>query len=213
MLGRRLVLCGVALLVAMQGADALARGGHGGGGHSGSGGGHSGFSGGHPGFGGFVSRPAFAPRAVFFAAPAYFPAAYYSSSYYTPPYYPPAYYPPEQPPLAYYPSEQAALPPPPPYPPAGAGPNAPPMPSTSPIYSCRDASGRTSITNRPEDMAGRDCRELSAQSAPPPGGSYRAQEAQRYRFFCPDSRKYYPETNYCNSAWLKVVPASAANAR
>jgi len=194
MLGRRLVLSGAALLVAMQGADVLARGGHGGG---------------HSGFGGFASRPVYAPRAVFYAAPIYYPAAY--SAYYPPPYYPPAYYQPAQPPLAYYPPVQAAPPPPPSsYPPAGAGQAASP---TSRIYSCRDASGRTSITNRPEDMAGKDCREISVQNAPPPGGSYRAQEATRYRFFCPDSRKYYPEVNYCNSAWLKVVPDSAAAAR
>ena len=207
---RRLLLCAGALLVAMHGAGALARSGHGGGGgggHSGSGA-HSGYSGGHPGYGGghyaygYVARPVYATRAVFYAAPIYYPAAYYPSSY-----YPPAYYPPAQPPLAYYPPVEAVPPPPPSYPPAGAGSAA------SPIYSCRDASGRTSITNRPEDMVGRDCREISVQSAPPPGGSYRAQEAARYRFFCPDSRKYYPEINYCNSAWLKVVPDSAANAR
>ncbi len=32
-----------------------------------------------------------------------------------------------------------------------------------------------------------------------------ASRAENYRYFCPDSRQYYPEAGTCASAWLKVV--------
>ncbi len=175
-----------------------------GGGHSG---GHTGNFAGHSGHfgGGFAAPTRFVPRAVFYAAPvAYYPPAYYPPPpvYYTPPA---SYYPPAQP-QAYY------------EPPRPAYPDAPRdfAPAQAPIYFCRDASGRTSVTNRKEDTIGKDCNTQSDQSSLPPRsakGPYAAQDALRYRFFCPDSRKYYPEVNVCSSAWLKVVPDGAAGPR
>ena len=207
---RRLVLFGFALLAAALGSDVGAWSGHGGG----HGRGHAGHFG-----GGFGARIVFVPRAVFFAAP----VAYYAPAYYPPPAYynPPAYYPPVQP-LAYYPPPAQSAPPRPAYydPPASV------EPSRQPIYSCRDGNGRTYVTNRKEDTIGKDCVELSVQNTPAPRasnrppattasatGPYAAQDALRYRFFCPDTRKFYPEVNICDAAWLKVVPNDVAATR
>jgi hypothetical protein len=202
MLIRTLVLTGAALLAGMQGSDGWARSAHG---FAHGGGGSVEHAGGH-----FAAPVAFAPRRVFFAAP----VAYYAPAYYPPP---PAYYPATQP-LAYY---ETPLQPPVYYaPPMQSAPPAaryePPAayaPSQAPIYFCRDANGRTSVTNRREDTAGKNCSLQDQAASPPPQrakGPYAAQDALRYRFFCPDTRKYYPEINTCASAWLKVVPDSAA---
>lgn len=32
-----------------------------------------------------------------------------------------------------------------------------------------------------------------------------APRVENYRYYCPDSRQYYPEAGTCPSAWLKVV--------
>jgi hypothetical protein len=54
----------------------------------------------------------------------------------------------------------------------------------------------------------------SSGSAPAsPRGPYAAQDASRYRFYCPDTRKYYPSVKTCASAWLKVVPDGVAAPR
>jgi hypothetical protein len=163
------------LLGVVAASDALAA--HGGG-HSG---GHV-ANGNHGHFGGGFAAPArFVPRAVFFPAPVvYLPAAY---SYYPPPpdyYYPLSYYAPAQP-LAYYQQYEQPVqsaPPPggfydPPRP-AHSYPAANVEPSHTPIYFCKDASGRTSVTNRKEDMAGKDCGAQygSASSAPSPKDPY-----------------------------------------
>ena len=213
MLRRTLVLWAVALIAATQGNDAWARGGRGSGhavhvGHSG---------------GGFAAPRAFVSRTVFFAAP----VAYFPSAYYPPPpayYYPPVYY--EQP-------VQSALPPGGFYPPPRPAYNYPPSyyePAQTPIYFCKDSSGRTNITNRKEATVGKDCDEEPVQSALPRGGSYppppssgsapasprgpyAAQDALRYRFYCPDTRKYYPDVNKCSSAWLRVIPDGATAPR
>ena len=197
----------IALLAAAQAGGAWARGGSGG-----SGSGHGGHSGGaHPSHPiGYPGVPVFVARRLFYAPVAYYPGyyGYYSSGYYEPP---PAYYPP---PVAYYPQPEpiaSYTPPPPPRP------VAPPEPaSQAPIFQCKDASGRTIFTNRSEEMAGKDCRMQSAQGAPAASaakGPYAAQDALLYRYFCPESRKYYPEVNNCASAWLKVVPDAARNYR
>lgn len=212
-------------------SDALAA--HGGGRSGGHGGGHPGghMSGGH--FGGRFAAPVrFVPRAVFFAAPvAYFPPAYYARP---PVYYDPSsfYYEAAPPPVYYEQPVQGSLPPGASYPPPPSAQSYAPAyreQARTPIYFCKDGSGRTSVTNRREDMVGKDCSEQPAQSAAPPGGSYgpaarsgsavspsgpyAAQDALRYRFYCPDTRKYYPEVNNCVSAWLKVVPDGAAARR
>jgi hypothetical protein len=218
-------------------SDTLAA--HGGGRSGGNGGGHWGghsghFAGGGHFGGGFAAPIRFVPRRVFYAAPvAYFPPAYY----YPPPpayYYPPSYYDePAQPPMYYEPPVQSSLPS------GGSYPAPPPAryyppsynePAQTPIYFCKDGSGRTNVTNRKEDTVGKDCNELPVQRSTPPGGSYRpppssgsapasprgpyaAQDALRFRFYCPDTRKYYPDVNTCDSAWLKVVPDGVAARR
>jgi hypothetical protein len=204
-LQRALVWTGIALIAAMQGS-AWARGG--GGGSSSSG--HGGHSGGHPSHP--ISRPSwgapvFVARRLFYPV-AYYPG-YYSSGYYEPQ---PDYY--QQQPVAYYPQPEPVASYNPPPPPRAV---APPEPaSTAPIFQCKDASGRTIFTNRSEEMAGKDCRMQPGQSAPAVSvakGPYAAQDALLYRYFCPESRKYYPEVNNCGSAWLKVVPDGKATAR
>ena len=228
------------LLGTVAASDTLAdRGGSRSGGHSGGhGGGHGGGQaanfGGHSGHlgGGFPAPKRFVPRTVFFAAPvAYFPPAYYPP----PPayYYPPAYYEPAQPTAYYEPPVQSSLPPGGSYPSSRPADYFPPSynePARTPIYFCKDSSGHTNVTNRKEDTVGRDCSEQAVQSSKPPGGPYRplpssgsapaspkgpyaAQDALRYRFYCPDTRKYYPDVNICDSAWLKVVPDGAAASR
>ena len=203
---RALVWIGIALLAAQAGAG-WARGG----GPGSSSSGHGGHSGGahpshpiaHPGF------PVFVARRLFYAPVAYYPGYYgYSSGYYAEP----DYY--QQQPVAYYPQPEPVAsytPPPPPRP------VAPPEPaSQAPIFQCKDAGGRTIFTNRSEEMAGKDCRMQSAQHGSAAGaakGPYAAQDALLYRYFCPESRKYYPEVNNCASAWLKVVPDSPRNYR
>jgi hypothetical protein len=205
-MGRTLAILGTAFVVAVQGNAAFARGGS----SSGHSGGHHGHSG-----GGFASRPVVVSRPAF----AYFvaPVVYYAPRpYYAPSYYPSSYYPQSQPvayaqPTPAYAPAPAYAPPPPPPPAARAEPA-----STNPIYACRDANGRTTYTNRKEDTAGKDCSEQSIQPSQPQAaakGPYAATEATRYRYFCPDTRKYYPEINTCDSAWLKVVPDRPAAAR
>jgi hypothetical protein len=230
------------LLGALIASDALAAhgGGRSGGGHSGGhSGGHGVNFGGHSGhfaggghFGGGFAAPIRFVRPVFFAAPvAYFPPAYYPS----PPasYDPLSYYEPDQPPAYYEQPIQSFQPPGGSYPsprPADYYPPSYNEPVRTPIYFCKDSSGRVSVTNRKEDTVGKDCSERLVQSSLPPGGSYRpppssgsvpaiprgpyaAQDASRYRFYCPDTRKYYPDVNTCDSAWLKVVPDGAAAPR
>ena len=202
-----LLLCGFVLIAATQGSDAWARGGHGSA--------HAGRSG-HFG-GGFAAPIRFVPRTVFFAAPvAYFPPAYYPPP---PAYYsPPSYYAPAQPPVYYAP------------PPAYSSPPSSYEPARSPIYVCKDRSGRTSITNREEGTVGMECNEQPGQDSPPPAGSnsppqrsgsaplsprgpYAVQDAFRYRFYCPDTKKYYPDVKSCASDWLKVVQDGVAARR
>ncbi len=188
-LGRMLTMIAAALALAAQCGDALARGSHGG------------HSGGH------------AARAVIFAAPiVYLARPYYAPAYYPPAsYYPPAtYYPPVQP-AAYNPPQPPLAYAPPPLAPAG---NAD-VPSPAPLYVCKDDGGRTTLTNRKEDTVGKYCMERSTRASSPPGaakGPYAIENATRYRYFCPDSRKYYPEVNIC-AAWLKVVPDIATTRR
>jgi hypothetical protein len=219
MLRRTLGLCAVALIAATQCDDAWARGGRGFG--------HAGHVG-----GGFAPRRAFVTRTVFFAAP----VAYFQPAYYAPPlayYYPPAYYGSNQLPVYYEQPVQSALPPGgsyPPPPPAYRYPSSSYEPARTPFYICKDASGGTSITNRKEATVGKDCDEQPVQSAQPPGGSipqppsrgsapaiprgpYAAQDPLRYRSYCPDTRKYYPDVKTCASAWLKVVPDGVATPR
>ena len=75
-----------------------------------------------------------------------------------------------------------------------------------PIFACKDASGATSITNRKSAMAGKVCTEYSADGTPSPavGPQAAAPGAGRYRSYCPDTRKYFPDTKTC-AGWLKVV--------
>lgn len=47
-----------------------------------------------------------------------------------------------------------------------------------------------------------------AVPAPMSGPSY-ATDASGYAYFCPDSRRYYPEVRECASGWLAVVPGVA----
>jgi hypothetical protein len=214
MLRRTLEFCAVVVIVATQCGDAWARGGRGSG-HAG----HVGRSG-----GGFAAPRGFVSRTVFFAAP----VAYFRPAYYAPPpdyYYPPFYYEPIQPPVYYEQPVQSALPPGgfyPPPPPAYNYPRSYYEPAQTPIYFCKDSRGRTHITNRKEATVGKDCDEEPVQSYPPssgayppptssaapasPRGPYAAQDALRYRSYCPDTRKYYPDVKTCASAWLKVVP-------
>ena len=115
-------------------------------------------------------------------------------------------------------------------PPAYSYPPSSYEPARSPVYVCKDSSGRTSITNRKEGTIGMECNEQSDQnslpsgdsysppqrsgSAPPsPRGPYAAQDAFRYRFYCPDTRKYYPDVKSCASDWLKVVHDGVAARR
>ena len=202
--GRRLVWIAIALLAATQAEHGWARGGHAHGGGS----------------RGFVSAPRFVPRAVFYAAPAiyyYVPSSYTAQPYYTQPYsqpYAPAPYSPYSPYNSPPPSPAYVPPPASSAQPPAARPAA--APSQAPIYVCRDANGRTTVTNRPEDTVGLNCTEQGSQAARPAAaaqGPYAAQNALRYRYYCPDTRKYYPEVNICDSAWLKVVPDSAAARR
>jgi hypothetical protein len=207
-MGRMLAILGAALLVLVQGDAAFARGAS----SSARGGGHHGHHA-HAGAG-FVSRAVYVPRPVYYAAP----VVYYARSYIAPAYYPPSYYAPAppvsyvQPPVqSYAPAPAYAPPPPPPAPAASAEPA-----SQNPIYACRDASGRMVYTNRKEDTAGKDCSSQTIQPSQPQAaakGPYAAADATRYRYFCPDTRKYYPEVNTCDSAWLKVVPERATAAR
>jgi len=205
LLRRRRVLAwiGVALIAAAQGG-AWARGG---GGSSSSGhGGHSGAHPSHPISHPIWGAPVFVARRLLYPV-AYYPG-YYSSGYYEPP---PEYYPP---PVAYYPQPEPIASYTPPPPPRAV---APPEPaSTAPIFQCKDAGGRTIFTNRSDEMAGKDCRMQPGQSAPAASaarGPYAMQDAPLYRYFCPESRKYYPEVNNCASAWLKVVPDAPRNYR
>jgi len=156
------LLAGLALLAAVQGEEAAARGSRGGW----SGGGGHGWSGGHfraaPVARTFYAPVRVVPRAVFVAP--FFP--YYAAPVYYPPapvYYPPAtYYPPEtttyvEPPLGYSP---------------------PPPPVQAPI--------------------------TQAPSAQP--GPYSVEQGLQYRYYCPDTRRYYPDTKACASGWLTVLP-------
>ncbi len=102
-------------------------------------------------------------------------------------YFPPAYYYP--PPPAYY------------YPPSYYEPAQPPVYYEPPVQSSPPAGGYYP----PPPISG---------SAPAsPRGPYAAEDAYRYRFYCPDTRKYYPEVSTCASAWLKVVPDGVAAPR
>lgn len=196
MLRRSLVLCGVALIAATQGSDSWARGGRGFG-HVG----HVGHFG-----GGFAVRAGFAPRPVFFAAP----IVYFRPAYFPPPpvyYYPPTYYAPP-PPVYYEQPVQSYLPPTSSYAPARPAYYDPPpnvKPAQTRFYICKDSSGRTSVTNRKEHTVGKVCDEQFVAGSPP--------EASRYRYYCPDVRKYYPDAKTCASAWLKVVPDGVAASR
>ncbi len=232
---RTLSILAVALLAASYGSDCWAR--------SERGSGHAGHFGGSAHFGisvrGFAAprfvaaRPLrVVPRTVFFAGP----VAYFRPAYYAPPpdyYYPPSYYEPTQP-AVYYEQPVQSYPPPggfyPPPPPAYNFPRSYYEPAQTPIYFCKDSSGRTHITNRKEATVGKDCNEEPIQSyrpssgayPPPPNsgsarasprGPYAAQDASRYRSYCPDTRKYYPDVKTCASAWLKVVPDGVAAPR
>jgi hypothetical protein len=205
--------------VIMASDSVAAHGGGRSGGHTARG------SSGHFG-GGFAGSVRYVPRTVFIATP----VGYFPSAYYTPPpvyYYPPSYYQPAQPPV------QSSFPPGTSIPPPPAGGQSPLSnyePAQNPIYVCKDSSGRTTLTNRKEDTVGMNCSERPVQNAKPPvstysspprsgsapaspRGPYVAQDAFRYRFYCPDTRKYYPEVNECTPAWLKVVPDGLAARR
>jgi hypothetical protein len=41
---------------------------------------------------------------------------------------------------------------------------------------------------------------------PPP---YRDETPVHYLYYCPDTRRYYPDVTECRSGWLKVVPDDA----
>jgi len=183
-------------------------------------------------FGGaFAGSARVVPRTTFFAAP----VAYFPSRYYAPPptyYYPPPYYEQVQPPVYIEPPAQSPVPPGYSYspPPVRQSPVSDYEPDQNPIYICKDSSGRTTLTNRKQDTVGKNCSERPARISKPPGnvygstptsgltpaspkGPYAAQDALRYRFYCPDTRKYYPEVNECTLAWLKVVPDGVAARR
>jgi hypothetical protein len=49
---------------------------------------------------------------------------------------------------------------------------------------------------------------LYAAPAPMSGPNF-ATDASGYAYFCPDSRRYYPEVRECPTGWLAVVPGVA----
>ena len=44
----------------------------------------------------------------------------------------------------------------------------------------------------------------------PPAVVYPPQAAPTYRYYCPSSRLYYPDTPSCDRDWLRVVPDGTA---
>jgi hypothetical protein len=50
---------------------------------------------------------------------------------------------------------------------------------------------------------------------PPPPAYYSAPPApppprQELRYYCPDSKRYYPDVRKCPSGWLRVIPGSGS---
>ena len=103
-------------------------------------------------------------------------------------YFPPAYY--AAPPPAYY------------YPPPYYQSEAPPPT----YYEQPPQSYSPSSGSYPPPPSVRATPEI-------PKGPYAAEDAWRYRLFCPDSRQYYPDVNECSSKWLRVVRDSPAAPR
>ena len=45
-----------------------------------------------------------------------------------------------------------------------------------------------------------------AQPMATPTGPYSVEQGVQYRYFCPDTRRYYPDAKECASGWLTVLP-------
>ena len=125
----------------------------------------------------FVARPVrVVPRVVYFAPVIGYTAPRY---YAPPPYYPPTSYYSAPEPAAYAPPPAAYAPPPASY-------YEPPQ-TQYPPSSGNEARAPGTATQTPV-------------------GPYSVEQGLNYRYFCPDTRQYYPEVKECASGWLTVVP-------